>query len=52
MTRDKLIQEEKELERKLNKEMPSMEIKKQDPFKMKGGWACSYEELKELLDDE
>jgi vacuolar-type H+-ATPase subunit I/STV1 len=48
-----ILDEEKRIEEKLEKEMPKLKFKKQDPFDLaKGGWAVPYERAKELLDEE
>lgn len=48
-----ILEQEKLIEEKLEKEMPKLKFKKQDPFALgKGGWGVPYEELKELLDEE
>ena len=48
-----ILEEEKQIEEKLQKEMPELKFKKQDPFALgKGGWGVPYEELKELLEEE
>jgi len=48
-----VLEEEKQIEEKLQKEMPKLKFKKQDPFALgKGGWGVPYEELKELLEEE
>lgn len=48
-----ILEEEKQIEEKLQKEMPELKFEKQDPFTLKeGGWAVPYERLKELLEEE
>jgi hypothetical protein len=48
-----ILEEEKLIEEKLEKEMPDLKFEKQDPFALKeGGWALPYEQLKELLEEE
>lgn len=51
--KNKLLKEELKLEEKLQKEMPELKFKKQDPFVLvKGRWTVPYERLKELLEEE
>jgi vacuolar-type H+-ATPase subunit I/STV1 len=48
-----ILEEERQIEEKLQKEMPELKFEKQDPFALKeGGWALPYEQLKELLEEE
>lgn len=48
-----ILEEERQIEEKLQKEMPELKFEKQDPFALaKGGWTVPYERLKELLEEE
>ena len=48
-----MLEEETQIEKKLQKEMPELKFKRQDPFALrKGGWALPYEQLKVLLEEE
>jgi hypothetical protein len=48
-----ILEEERQIEEKLQKEMPELKFEKQDPFALgKGGWGLPYEKLKELLEEE
>jgi hypothetical protein len=48
-----ILEEEIQIEEKLQKEMPALKFEKQDPFALKqGGWALPYEQLRELLEEE
>ena len=48
-----ILEEETQIGKKLQKEMPELKFEKQDPFALReGGWAVPYERLKELLEEE